>query len=420
MQIKRDYSQPFFGTRRRRRVGSRLLFLYGLFMGAFLVVVLTQWNQLQLAALDVVGLAPTATPFASTYATWGSDAYQRGDVDAALGFFEQAAKAQPDNINYLYEYGKLLIDADRADEVLDDSSGESLADHILRLAPQDPRGYALKAKALVWVGQPSDAIPVGVSGLEQNSDFAPLHAALARAYTQIGRYQQGLTHGETAVELDPLDIEAHRAYAIALIFVGQRDDAIAQLEDAVALNPNLTATYFELAGQYLTTDQNEMAIATYDRILSLDPQEAKAYLRLCEAYAKVGQYDRSEDYCNDALDTDPNYAAAWKRVGMDRYNRRNYEGAIEAFEKCISLGSTDIECWYLRGLAHYYLGDCDQAWDILTQSLTMVQSVPDNELLVNNIREGLRLTTVSCTNYVGRALPTVPPPTPIPPTPIGG
>ena len=52
MQIKRDYSQPFFSTRRRRRTGNRFLFLYGLFMGVLLVGVYTQFDRLQLAALD--------------------------------------------------------------------------------------------------------------------------------------------------------------------------------------------------------------------------------------------------------------------------------------------------------------------------------------------------------------------------------
>jgi tetratricopeptide (TPR) repeat protein len=397
------------------------LFFYGLFMGALAVFVLSQWDRLQLVALDAVGMAPTPTPFASTLATQGAERFQAGDVAGAMALFQQAAAQQPNNIDYLYEYGKLLIELDQGEAVLNaDSASQSLADRIINLNPRDPRGYALKTKALVWTDQSADAIPVGVAGLEQNNEFAPLHSALGRAYTLIGRYQQGLTHAERAVELDPLDIDARRAYAFSLIWVGERNEAIRQLEDATALNPNLTATYFELAAQYLNTNQDEMAIATYDRILSLDARDAKAYLRLCEAYAKVGQFDRSEDYCNDAIDVDPEYAPAWKRVGMARYNRRNYEGAIDAFNECVGFGSSDIECWYLRGLANYYLGRCDEAWIILNDALPMAEELVDKEPIIANIREGLRLTTVSCANYAGRALPTDIPPTVVPPTPIGG
>jgi tetratricopeptide (TPR) repeat protein len=422
MQIKRDYSQPFFGTRRRRRRSSRLLFFYGLFMGAFLVFVYTQFDRLQLAALDMVGLAPTPTPFASQLATWGAEEFQQGHLAEAADLFGRAVTQQPNNLDYLYEYGKLIIELDRAEEILDTNNlfGRSLVDRVIDLDPRDPRGYALKAKALIWVGEPSEAIPVGVSGLEQDSQFAPLHAALGRAYTRIGRYQQGLVHGEQAVTLDPLDVDARRSYAYSLIWVGARDEAIAHLEDAIAINPNLTASYFELAGQYLASNLDELAIATYERILSLDPRNEKAYLRLCESYAKVGQNDRAQGYCEDALNINENYAPAWRQVGMARYTRRNYEGSIEAFNKCVDAGSEEIQCWYLRGLAHYYLGQCEQAWSILNESLPMAESLADGEQVISAIREGLRLTTVSCPQYAGRALPTAIPPTAIPPTPIGG
>ncbi|MEL7234619.1 MAG: hypothetical protein AAGK74_08985, partial [Chloroflexota bacterium] len=88
-------------------------------------------------------------------------------------------------------------------------------------------------------------------------------------------------------------------------------------------------------------------------------------------------------------------------------------------------GGEEIQCWYLRGLAHYYLGQCDDAWAVLEDALRQVSDTSDNprpadDPVVSAIREGLRLTTVSCARYSGRAVPTALPPTPIPPTPIGG
>jgi tetratricopeptide (TPR) repeat protein len=163
-----------------------------------------------------------------------------------------------------------------------------------------------------------------------------------------------------------------------------------------------------------------MAIATYERILSLEPRNERAYLRLCESYFKVGQNQQAEGYCDDALEINPAYSQAWRQLGMVQYNRRNYESAIESFENCVNSGGDEIQCWYLRGLAHYYLGDCDTAWDILSESLPLTASLNEPEGIINTIREGLRLTTISCPGYSGRQLPTEIPPTPIPPTPIGG
>ena len=422
MKIERDYSQPFFGNRRRRRSGRRLL-LGALLLAGALALAWTRRDALELFALELVDRAPTPTPFASERADRGAALVLEGDLEGAAERFRLAVEQRPENLDYLYEYGKLLIELDRAEEVLEPQArygNLSLADRSIALDSRDARGYALKARALVWVDDAANAIPVGMAGLEQNERFAPLHAALGRAYIQIGRYQQGLEFAEQGVQLDPLDAEARRSYAYALIWVGERYEAIRQLEDAVAINPQLKASYFELALQYLATGQDELAIATYEFILSLDRNDKRAYLRLCQSWARVGRNDQAQGYCEDALRIDPEYADAWAEVGRARYTRRNYEGSIEAFENCVEYGSSSIECWYLRGLAKYYLGRCDEAWEILNEALPMTQRLAEPGPIIANIREGLRLTTISCPSYAGAALPTDIPPTPVPPTPIGG
>ncbi len=422
MQIKRDYSRSFFGARRRRIRARNFLFTL-LLLASLLALAWTSRDALQYVALDLVGLAPTPTPFASQLATRGAALAQDGELAEAAALFLLAVQQRPDSLDYLYEYGQLLIELDRAQEVLTPQplySNQSLADRSIELDSQDARGYALKARALVWVDEAADAIPVGTAGLEQDNRSAPLYAALGRAYTRIGRYQQGLDYAEQAVALDPMDAEARRSYAYALIWVGERYEAIRQLEDALSLQPQLKALYFELAAQYLATGQDELAIAAYGQILSLDRNDKKAYLRLCQSWARVGQNDQAQGYCEDALAIDPEYSDAWTEVGRARYTRRNYEGSIEAFDSCIKFGSSSIECWYLRGLAHYYLGHCDQAWSILNEALPRAQQLAEPGPIVANIREGLRLTTISCLGYAGAALPTNIPPTPVPPTPIGG
>lgn len=433
MQIKRDYSQPFFSTRRRRRTGTRFIFMYGLLLGGFLVFVSSQFDRLQLAALDVVGMAPTPTPFASTWAQQGYDLYAHGKVEAAAAAFKQAVSQQPNNVNYLYEYGRTLLELDREK---DEANGRPLsdaemalpiADQAINAAPQDARGYALKAKALIWTGDSASAIPIALQGKEVDPEFAPIYSALAVGYTNIGRYQQGLDNGEHAVELDAMDADAHRSYAISLIYVGLRDEAIRQLEDAVNINPNLVGPYFELAGQYGVGDLTEEAVATYEKILTIDPRSAKAMLRMCELYFKVGEARQAEGYCDDAIQVNPNYKEAYRQLGMVNYSRRNYEGAITNFETCEKLGSTEIQCYYLRGLAHYYLADgknehCDKAWHDLNASSELIQQmgVTGNEAIIADIQKGLQLTIDRCPNYNGLALPTLQPATEIPPTPLGG
>ena len=432
MQIKRDYSQPFFSDRRRRRSVWRWLLLYVLVIGAFLFFVDSQFSQLQMMALDMIGQAPPPTPFASELATQALDRVRTGDLHGGAQLLRRAVMQQPNNVDYMYEYGRVLLELG-IDEPQYYTEAIQVGDQAIQASPRDPRGYALKARALDLSGDSPNAVPVAQAGLQYDRSFAPLYVALASAYLNIDRYDVAIESAERAIDLDPLDPAARRVYAYTLIWVGRREEALTQLEEAVALNPNLASPYFELASMYRTiafqdpsggTEYYALAIATYEQVLAMQPNNAKAYLRMCEAYTQIGEHRRGQGYCDDALTLNPNYAQAYRALGQTQYPQRNYEGAIESFEKCIELGSEEIECYYLRGLAHYYLGQCDDAWNILNDSLVRERARwtgPDEDNpVIRSILGGLSLTTDNCEAYRGRALPQAPTATPIPPTPIGG
>jgi tetratricopeptide (TPR) repeat protein len=434
MQIRRDYSQPFFSNRRKRRRWGLWIGLYVLGIAGFLFVVDSQFSALQMRALALVGQAPPPTPFASVYATNAMDIYARGNVREAARLMEQAVSQQPNNVDYLYEYGRLLLELgdDQPEYIL---QAIEIGERAIAANANDPRGYALRARGLDRSGDSAAAIPVAQAGLNVDRNFAPLYAALSSAYLSIDRYDVALENAERAIELDPLDPTSRRIYSYSLVWVGRFEEAIDQLEQAIQLNPNQGGPYFELASLYrrqafqvadsvLATELYADSIALYEQVLAMQPENARAYLRLCDAYFEARENQRATDYCLEAVTINPEYAQAWASLGQTQYSRRNYEGAIESFENCVRIAGdeADIRCYYLRGLSHYYLGECDAAWTILTDSINRIRagSADANNPLLLASQEGLRLITQNCVAYVNRVLPTAVPPTAIPPTPIGG
>jgi tetratricopeptide (TPR) repeat protein len=451
-KIDRSYNKPFFN---RKRSYGRLYFVALMLVLIFAVPVIAVWQEqaIQDQFLENLGYAPTATPFAGEHAAMAEDYFRSGDIGNAARFYEMAVQQQPENVNYLYEYGLVLIELDRNDESV------LLGEEIMALAPNDPRGYALKANAIAWTN-PTDAIPTALAGTEVEYEFAPLHGALATAYTRIGRYTEALREGDVAVRIDENDPNVRRSYSLPLIYTNNYQEAIRQLEQAIAINPNLVGPYFELAALYRSTSINrpEVAVEIFYEVLRIQPNNPRAYLRLCETYAAVGLFQEAEAFCDSALEIDPNFASAHRMRGQLRYSRRNYEGAIESFQICLflyaeqeleteiidplelednpnfnlnavesqidlsslDLNGLEIECAYIRGLAHYFLADganCNLAWNWLNTALNHPEAVESVQL---NILQGLDNVTQNCPGYSGRSLPTPLPPTPIPPTPIGG
>lgn len=431
MHIKRDYDKPFFSrkTRYRRSNGFKKVF-YGVLLvtllgfGAFTLVMP---ERLQSAAQSVIGPEMTPTPLPSDIAREGLELYFAGDLDAAATKFARAVEQRPDSVSYLYEYGQILIDLDRVDEAL------SLASQILDLAPSDPRGYALRARGMVWNGNSSGAIPVAMAGLDIDPEFGPLYAALSRAYVGEARWRESQEVAQQAIEYAPDDVHSYWAYASALSQVGARDEAIREYERAIATNPTFVPPYFELAYIYLATGRDQEAIGLYDQVLGMQPRHSQALLRKCEAYRKVGEFERSVGLCQDAVSADPENASARYRLGVFLYNDFAFQDAKDEFEMCIELDESNVLCTLRLGLTHYYLARdayqkcrndgisatncqsvdiCRTGWNQLQDALIMAQSQGGFSAAEENIREGLTAISddIACAGVSGRAIPTPTPP----------
>lgn len=382
MKIRRDYTQPFFRQPKRHPV--RNMFIAAL-LGALLGLGLV-WQREPLAGFvrELGSVPATPTPLPSELATRATELFAAGDLPGAEELLASAVSQRPSNIAYLYEHGRLLIELGRYAEA------ETHGAKITELDARDERGFALKAAALTWQGQPALAIPIALSGLEANPRFTPLHATLSRAYVDSQRWADGLEAGERGLSIAADDADVIRAYAYALQSVGSYDDAATYLQRAIELRPTYMPVHFELGGLYLARDEDQSAIDIYNRILSLDPRNARAMLRLCLAYRKVGEFARALGFCEDSVTNNPADAEAQFQLGLLYYRERLFDKSRDAFALCLQYddGFYDLSCRYRLGLSHYYTGNCTRGWALLRDSLDLAQAAGDG-LTTGNILRGL-------------------------------
>lgn len=415
MYIRRDYKEPFFRERSRKRRGRWLLLLALVALLGLAAFVVTQPETVQSAAYELL-FAPdmTPTPLPGSLAAEAQALFLAGDLRGAAEQLALAVEMRPDHVPFLYDYGMILLDLDDGRNGNDDRALE-LAQEIINLDTNDPRGYALRARALVWQGNTSGAIPVATAGLDISPTFAPLHAALSRAYIGEGRLREGQEEGLLAIQYGTDDVRSYWAYASALAQSGAREEAILEYERATDVHPGFLPPFFELALLYRASDRDQEAIDTYNRILGVEPRNARALLRLCQTYRKIGQFERALGLCQDAVNGDPQDVAAQYQLGVLLYNEFDFAGAQEAFQACVDLEPDNLECNYRLGLTYYYLARseyqtncsdarlsplecdapqiCEMGWDILQDSLRLAQSRSNTEGDIETIRVGLTAIT---------------------------
>lgn len=432
MRIRRNYNEPFFRTRRQRSGVVRVLFVLVLLIVGGAVLVLLQPDLVRETALDLFGPEMTATPLPAEFATQANQLFWEGELEQAVTVWQRVIEMRPDSVDYLYEYAMLLIDLDSGRNNNAELALE-LAEQVIQIDANDPRGYALRARALAWMGNAAAAIPVALAGIDIAPRFGPLYEAISRAYIGDGQLRAGQEAGLLAIEYAPGDVRAYWAYASSLAFSGARDEAIAEYERALEVHPGFLPPYFELAALYLADNRDQEAINTYDRILGLQPRNARALLRQCEAYRKIGQFERALGLCQDAVSADPTFAAAQYRLGQILYTRREFSVARDVFDACLQLEPANLQCTYMLGLAYYYLAQaeyqtvcapqrlaalecqavsiCQQGHDLMQAAFVMAQAREGTQGDMDIIIEGLGAVAVdpACGGITGLILPEVTP-----------
>ena len=144
MKIRRDYTQPFFRQPKRHPIRNMFIAaVLGLLLGLAIV-----WQREAVSGIieSITGDPSTPTPQPSELAARAAALFISGDIAGAEALLARAAAERPNDIAYLYEHGRVLIELGRYDEA------RALGDAITGIDARDVRGYALEAAALTWSG----------------------------------------------------------------------------------------------------------------------------------------------------------------------------------------------------------------------------------------------------------------------------
>ena len=100
----------------------------------------------------------------------------------------------------------------------------------------------------------------------------------------------------------------------------------------------------------------EVAISSYDRVLLLETDDSQTLTRRCQARIEIQDFGGAIEDCANALagngrwgDSSP--AEAWFYQGLARSRSAQYQPAVTAFDRSISLDPNRADTWVQQGIA---------------------------------------------------------------------
>ena len=244
---------------------------------------------------DVVNKCPGN---ARAVSNLGQEFQLRGQLVAAIRFFDQAVTLKPDFADAWCNRGAARLDSGDPGRALDDF------DAAIRLKPGYLHALDNRGVALVALGRLDDAL---------------------RAYDE-------------AIRLDPLFADAYYNRGNAR---GQKGDAAGAIEDytkVVQINPDYASAYVNRGSVYYTRGDLDLAIGDFDSAIAADPGLALAFSNRASAYQLKGDNRRALADVTRALELDPRLAGAFITRAVIRYGLSDFAGALQDARSGQALG----------------------------------------------------------------------------------
>jgi eukaryotic-like serine/threonine-protein kinase len=216
--------------------------------------------------------------------------------------------------------------------------------------------------------------------LELDPTAAKVWTQRANAYYDSQQYDKALCDHGQAIALDPTNSFARMCRGVAYATLQQYDQAIIDYSKAVELDPNYEMPWINRGAAYADLHQYDKAIADYGEGLRISPQSAQAHNALAWLLATcpdptIRDLPRAVQLATQAVELDPQVGNNWHTLGTAHYYAGEWKGAVIALEKSMELrnGGNSFD-WFFLAMAHWQLGDKEQARERYDQALQWMDS----------------------------------------------
>lgn len=199
--------------------------------------------------------------------------------------------------------------------------------------------YIEWGRALIWSGNPSDAI----SKLEKaaktattDADKALAYGQLARAYDWTYRFKDAVNAAQTALQLDANNADAHAFLAEA---------------ELDCIN----------AGDCPSNVDVDMAEVEVRAALRLDEKSVEGQTVLAAVERQKGHLDAAITAARKAVDLQPNVALRHYNLGTLYLENANYDLAVGSFRRSIELYGKFAHAYYALGQTYKVQNRCSEA-----------------------------------------------------------
>ncbi len=306
---------------------------------------------------------------------------EMGENEKAL---EAVNKALEIDQSYAWAYshrGKIYIDMNEDKKALLD------LDKAVELGKKDKVVYSNKSYALNEMGENEKALETINKVLEIDPKDAWAYSHRGKIYNDIKEYQKALLDLDKAIELGDKDKTTYANKSYALNELGEKEKALEAINKALEIDSGYTWAYAQRGKIFKAQNEYEKAVNDFSEAIKRDQNEYYYFGDRGEAFLKQGDKSQAEkDFetaigiCNRQLSNEPANDTLYFNIAWYALLKGDYNQAVTAGEKGISLNSNLINPYFNLGLAYLALNNSIKAIENYDKGINNAKNLTAPEL----------------------------------------
>ncbi|MFM9903975.1 MAG: tetratricopeptide repeat protein [Pyrinomonadaceae bacterium] len=307
------------------------------------------------AALDEVNKALALDPRDLTLLkSVGEINLARNSYAAALDGFQKAAAIAPQDGDIYYNMARVHFAlGDLKSQV--DACGKALANGT-RFPGET---YYLLGDAHQKLRNAAPAIEAYQKAISSKPDTYQAYRNLSEVFRSENRFTDAINISKQGLKVFVNDGNLYTDLSWYYSLAGRPEDAVQAAKAGITILPNQYVAYTNLCRAYNETKEYDQAIIACNSALRLQPNDGETNYYLGNAYVGQGKsteatkfYTRAVTGLIDYTGKNPAYSDGWYLLGNSYFADRQFDRAIEAYLKCLSLSPKFVKARVNLGIVY--------------------------------------------------------------------
>ncbi len=272
-----------------------------------------------------------------------------------IALLDANIKKDPDNADLYYKRAKLYYEKENTKEALFNIQ------KAISLDKKNTDYYMLESDIFFARGESTLAFNSLNNAVKYDNKNKEAYLKIAELSFYLRDYNRSRENIDKALKLDKTTPEAYFLRGMIYKEIGDTLNAVKDYTKAIEYKSDYEEVFEELANIYAEKG-DPIAIEYYKSTININPKNVNAMYNLGQFYQDHNSIQQALDMYQKVLKIKPDYANAIYAVGYINYvYKKDYDMALDCFNKTIKADSTYFEAYSMRGSIYEKKGKTTEA-----------------------------------------------------------